>query len=351
MKKKNLGGIEMNVEELKEIIEHFGKTRVVVIGDFMLDKFIQGTVSRISPESPVPVVDVASEMLRPGGAANAISTIRALGGNAVAVSVIGDDWNGRKLIDLLKQDGVDTECIIVNKERPTTVKTRIIAEQQQIVRIDREKRDAIAYKYTKTILDFLNEKIDDVDAILISDYDKGVVTNDLLEGLLPLAKKFGKPVVAHPKVVHFLDYKGVTIVNSNIERASAVTEIQQINETSIRNTGQWLLTQLECEHVLITRGNDGMSLFEKNGGVTHIPAIAKEVYNVTGVGAGDTVTSLIALSLASGVTNMVNSAILANIAAGVVVEKRGTTTLTRDELKDRLNKLKGVQLAFGKNSE
>ena len=344
-------GIERNVEELKEIVDQFDKARILVIGDFMLDKFIQGTVSRISPEAPIPVIDVASEIFRPGGAANAISTIRAFGGNTVAVGVIGDDWNGRKLMSLLKQDGADTEGTVVSKERHTTVKTRIIADQQQIVRIDREKKDAIAYEHTRTILDFLNEKIDDVDAILISDYDKGVVTNDLLEGLLPLAKKFGKPVVAHPKVVHFLDYKGVTIVNSNIERASAVTEIHQINETSIRNTGQWLLTQLECEYVLITRGNDGMTLFEKSGSVTHIPAIAKEVYNVTGVGAGDTVTSLIALSLASGVTNMVNSAILANIAAGVVVEKRGTATLTRDELKDRLNKLKGVQLAFGKNSE
>ena len=336
----------MNVEELKEMIEHFGKTHVLVIGDLMLDKFIQGTVSRVSPEAPVPVVDVVSEIFRPGGAANAISNIRALGGNVIAVGVIGDDWNGRKLIDLLKQDGVDTKCIIVSKERPTTVKTRIIAEQQQIVRIDREKRNAIDNEETKTILDFLNKKINDVDAILISDYDKGAVTNGLLGSLIPLAKKFGKPVIVHPKVAHFLDYKGVTIINSNLERASAVTGISQINETSIRNLGQWLLTQLECEYVLITRRKDGMTLFEKSGGVKHIPAIAKEVYNVTGVGAGDTVTSVITLSLASGVTNMANSAILANIAAGIVVGKLGSATVTRDELKKELDMLKGKQLAF-----
>ena len=338
--------IEVNIDRLKEIVDQFDKAHVLVIGDFMLDKFIQGTVSRISPEAPVPVIDVASEIFRPGGAANAISNIRALGGNAVAVGVIGDDWNGRKLINLLKQEGVDTECINVSKGRPTTVKTRIIAEQQQIVRIDREKRDALDDEETKTILDFLNEKINDVDAILISDYDKGAVTNGLLEGLMPLAKKFDKPVVVHPKVAHFLDYKGVTIVNSNIERASIVSGISQINETSIRNMGQWLLTQLDCEYVLITRGNDGMSLFEKSGGVTHIPAITKEVYNVTGVGAGDTVTGLITLSLASGVANMVNSAILANIAAGIVVGKSGSAIVTRDELKQQLKVLKGVQLAF-----
>ena len=344
------GGIEVNMDRLKEIVEQFDKAHVLVIGDLMLDKFIQGTVSRISPEAPVPVIDVASEIFRPGGAANAISNIRALGGDAVAVGVIGDDWNGRKLIGLLNQDGIDTEGIIVSKERPTTVKTRIIAEQQQIVRIDREKRDAIAYEYTKTILAFLNEKINEVDAILISDYDKGVVTNRLLEGLISLAKKFDKPVVVHPKVAHFLDYKGVTIVNSNIERVSAVTGISQINETSIRNMGQWLLTQLECEYVLITRGNEGMSLFEKNGGVTHIPAIAKEMYNVSAVGAGDTVTSLITLSLASGVTNMVNSVLLANIAAGIVIGKLGYAIVTKDELKHQLNMLKGRQLAFAGSS-
>ena len=179
----------MNIEELGEIIEHFGNARVLVLGDLMLDKYIQGTVSRLSPEAPVPVVDVISETFRPGGAANAISNIRALEGNVVAVGVIGDDWNGRKLTELLKQDNVDTECIIARKKWQTTVKTRIIAEQQQIVRIDREKRVDLKDEDTKAILDFLNKKIDDVDAILISDYDKGLVTNSLLEYLIPLAKK------------------------------------------------------------------------------------------------------------------------------------------------------------------
>lgn len=341
----------MNIEELKEIIEHFDKASVLVIGDLMLDKFIQGTVSRISPEAPVPVIDVATENFRLGGAANAISNIRALGGTAVAVGVTGKDWNGRKLIELLKQDNIDTEGIIASSERPTTVKTRIIAEQQQMVRIDREIRDPISDKDTITLLDFLNNKIDDVNAILISDYDKGVVTDRLLDGLIPLAKKFDKPVIVHPKVVHFLDYKGVTIINANIERVSNATGISIINETSIRNMGQWLLTQLECESALITRRRDGMSLFEKGGGVTHIPALVKKVYNVASVGAGDTVTSVIALALAAGETSMVNSAILANIAAGIVVREQGAATVTRVELKHEVNKLNGVQLAFEGNKQ
>ncbi len=327
----------MNTQELKEIIEKFDRNCIMVIGDLMLDKFINGTVSRISPEAPVPLVDVISETFRLGGAANAINTIRVLSGNVIAVGVTGDDWYGKRLTDLLKQIGVDTECVLVCKDRPTTVKTRVIAGQQHIVRIDREKRDAIGYEYTKTIMDYLSKKIEGIDALLISDYDKGVVTNKLLDGLIPLAKKFEKPIVVYPKVEHFLDYKGVTIVITNVEKASAVTGINQINETSIRNMGQWLLTHLECEYVLINRGKEGMSLFEKSGSITHMPSIAQEVRDVTG--AGDTVASLIVLSLASGATKMLNSAVLANIAAGMAVEKFGSAAVTRDELKCQIDNL------------
>ncbi len=329
----------MNIEELKEIVEQFDRTCVLVIGDLMLDRFITGTVTRISPEAPVPVVDVTSESFRPGGAANAINNIRALGGEVIAVGVVGDDWYGRRLVGLLKQEGVDTACVIESKERPTTVKTRVIAGQQQIVRIDKEVKDAIESEDTNVILNFLNEKIEYTNALLISDYDKGVVTNRLLDGLIPLAKKFEKLIIVYPKVEHFLDYKGVTIVITNLENASTVTGIRQINETSIRNMGQWLLTRLECEYVLITRERDGMSLFERNGDVTHIPAIVKEERNVTG--AGDTVASLIALSLASGITKMVDSVKLANIAAGIVIRNLGASIVTRDELKHQIINLRG----------
>jgi D-beta-D-heptose 7-phosphate kinase/D-beta-D-heptose 1-phosphate adenosyltransferase len=329
----------VNIEELKKIVEQFDKTSILVIGDLMLDRFITGTVTRISPEAPVPVVDVTSESFRPGGAANAISNIRALGGAVIAVGVVGDDWYGRRLVGLLKQEGVDTACVIESEKRHTTVKTRVIAGQQQIVRIDKEVKDAIESKDTNAILNFLNEKIENTNALLISDYNKGVITNRLLDGLIPLAKKFKKPVVVYPKVEHFLDYKGVTIVITNLENASMVTGIGQINETSIRNMGQWLLTHLECEYVLITRERDGMSLFERNGNVTHIPTIVKEERNVKG--AGDIVASLIALSLASGIANMVDSVRLANIAAGIVIRNLGASNVTRDELKHQINNVTG----------
>lgn len=325
------------VEELKKVVERFDSARILVIGDVMLDRFIVGTVSRISPEAPVPVVDLTSEIFKPGGAANAINNIKALGGKVIAAGVVGDDASGRKLIDLLKQSEINTEGIIVIKNRPTSVKTRIIAGQQQIVRIDREKRDGVDTEWTQQIMEFVNKKIDDIDAILISDYDKGVITNKLLEDVIPFAKKYNKPVIVDPKIEHFLDYKGVTIVTPNIKEASAATGISPINETSIRNMGQWLLTQLECDTVLITRGKDGMSLFEKDGNITHIPTVAREVFDVTG--AGDTVTGVVALCLAVGL-EMKDAATIANTAAGIVVGKRGTAITTKDELKHHLDVLK-----------
>jgi D-beta-D-heptose 7-phosphate kinase/D-beta-D-heptose 1-phosphate adenosyltransferase len=325
------------MEELKKVVERFESARILAIGDVMLDRFILGTVSRISPEAPVLVVDLTSETFKPGGAANAINNIRALGGEVIAVGIIGDDVSGKKLIDLLKQSGINTEGIIVIQNRPTIVKTRIIAGQQQIVRIDREKRDGLDNEWVQNILGFVNTKIKDIDAILISDYDKGVITNKLLEDVIPLAKKYNKPIIVDPKVEHFLDYKGVTIVTPNIKEASAATGISPINETSIRNMGQWLLTQLECDTVLITRGKDGMTLFENDGAVIHIPTVAREVFDVTG--AGDTVTGVVALCLAVGAM-MVDAAIIANTAAGIVVGKLGTATATKEELKHQLDILK-----------
>lgn len=327
----------MNSEEQLKIIEKFDKASVLVIGDLMLDRYLNGIMSRISPEAPAPLIDITSENFRLGGAANAINNICALGGNVFAVGVVGDDWFGKRLIGLLKQEKVDTTCVIEIKERSTTVKTRVIAGQHQIIRLDRECKDPVNDEYCQSILDFISKNIELTDAILISDYNKGVVTNKLLMGLIYLAKKYKKPIIVYPKVEHFLDYKGVTVVITDLEKAGSVTGIRQINETSIRNMGQWLLTHLECEFVLLTRGKDGLSLFEKNGSVTHISSISDEVRNVTGT--VDTVASIITLSLASGISNMIDSTHLANIAVGIVVEKQVATVVTRDELKHKINQI------------
>ncbi len=327
----------MNLEEQIKIIEQFNNASVLVIGDLMLDRYLNGTMSRISPEAPAPLIDITSESFRLGGAANAIKNICALGGNVLAVGVVGEDWFGKRLIGLLKQENVDTRCVIDIKERPTTVKTRVIAGQHQIIRLDRECKDPVTDEYCQSILDFINKNIEHVDVILISDYNKGVITNKLLKGSIELAKKFKKPIIVYPKIEQYLDYKGVTIVITDLEKAASVTGIRQINETSIRNMGQWLLTHLECEFVLITRGKDGLSLFERNGSVTHIPSIADEVRNVTGT--VDTVAGIITLSLASGISTMIDSAHLANIAVGIVVGKQEVIAVTRDELNHKINQI------------
>lgn len=321
----------MTSEEQTKIIEHFDRASVLVIGDLMLDRYLNGTMSRISPDAPAPLIDINYECFRLGGAANAIHTLSTLGGKVLAAGVVGDDWFGKRLVGLLKLEKVDVTSVIKIKERPTTVKTRVIVGQQQIIRLDRENKDAINDEYSQSILDFIRNNIELMDVILIADYNKGVVTNNLLEGSIELAKKFKKPVIVYPKVEHFLNYQGVTIIITDLEKACSFTGIKHINETSIRNMGQWLLTHLECEFVLITRGNDGMSLFDEKGGVTHIPSIAKEVRNITGT--VDTVASLVALSLATGVSNIIGSIHLANIAAGIVVEKPEAMTVTRAELK------------------
>jgi len=325
----------VNSEEQKKLIEQFDKASVLVIGDLMLDRYLYGSMSRISPEAPVPIIDITDESFRLGGAANAIHNICALGGTVLAAGVVGDDWFGNQLIGLLKQEKVDTRCVIKVNNRPTTVKTRIISRLQQIIRLDSESKDPINEGYCESILDFINKNIEHVEVILISDYNKGVVTSQLSEGTIWLAKKFRKPILVYAKGEHYLDCKGMTIFITDQENATLATGIRQINETSIRNMGQWLLTHLECEFVLITRGKEGMFLFGKNGAVTHIPSIAREVRNVTGI--IDAVAALISVSLASDVSNIIDSTHLANIAAGIVMENPEASTLTRNELLCRIN--------------
>jgi len=319
-------------EKLCEIIDQFTKAKILAVGDMILDRFVTGTVSRISPEAPVPVVDYVSESFKLGGGANAINNIAILGGKALAVGVIGTDEEGKTLKKLMYNSGIETKGIITI-DRPTNIKTRIIANQQQVVRIDKEKIELLNSKYCQQIFNFVKTEIDDADAVLISDYDKGVITKKLLKNIIPLAKKHNKPIIVDPKDIHFLDYKGITIATPNLKEASYAAHIHPIDEKSIRNIGKLLLKKLQSEGILITRGKDGMTLFEKNGDETNIPTVAKEVYDVSG--AGDTVTGVISLGLAAGAT-MKNAAIIANAAAGLVVEKLGPCTVTRDELKQQI---------------
>lgn len=326
----------INKTKLKQIVSNFKKTRILVVGDLILDEFIWGKVSRISPEAPVPVVWVNSESFMPGGAANVANNIRSLKGEVDIVGVVGADNNGIILKEELAKRGINVGGVISDKTRPTTVKTRVIAHHQQVVRIDREKTDGLKDLVIDNMMDYIRERIDSVDALIIEDYGKGAILPPLLQQILPLSKKYNRIVVVDPKEEHFSYYQGVTLITPNHHEAECATGIKITSEESLKRAGRELREKLGCKAVLITQGEGGMSLFEDSGEVTHISTVAQDVFDVSG--AGDTVAGVLTLALASG-ANMVEAAHLSNYAAGVVVGKVGIAVVTPEELLERINKL------------
>lgn len=319
-----------NSARLKKIISNFHKARVLVVGDLMLDEFIWGKVSRISPEAPVPVVLVNSESFMPGGSANVANNIRALGGRVSVVGLIGDDANGHRLMDSLRDKGIETDGIITDAERPTTLKTRIIAHSQQVVRIDKEKASPIPEHILKQVLNYIKDKIDSFDAIIIEDYGKGVIVPRLLKEVVALAKKHKRIVNVDPKEEHFSYYKGITCMTPNTNEASRAVGFEIKDDATLKRAGERLLKKLNSKAVLITLGEHGMCLFENhNKGMMHIPTVAKEVFDVSG--AGDTTIGAFTLALAAK-ASFKDAAYLSNYAAGIVVGKVGVAVTTKDEL-------------------
>jgi D-beta-D-heptose 7-phosphate kinase/D-beta-D-heptose 1-phosphate adenosyltransferase len=324
------------MNRILKYLDQFPKAKILVVGDLMVDHYIWGNVSRISPEAPVPVVEVTAESIRPGGAANVFNNIVSLDGQADLCGVIGADEPGRWLQQEVKQCGASIDGLVSEEQRPTIQKTRIVAHSQQVVRYDREKRRPISAVTQHKLFEFILNKIqspDGCDCLVLSDYAKGVITQGLTKDLLSLAKKNGVPTIVDPKVSHMDYYREVTVVTPNHLEASQASGVDIIDEQSLLEAGHRLLKRLHCEAVLITRGEKGMSLFEKNGEVTHIPTMAKAVFDVTG--AGDTVVGTLGLALASGAT-LTEAATLANYAAGVVVGIVGTATVSRQMLKEAL---------------
>ena len=317
--------------ELTPYISKFEDVRVMVIGDLMVDEYIWGSVSRISPEAPVPVVSVTSESLRLGGAGNVANNIHALGGKVCLGGVVGNDEMGRKVIHDLRKMNVETKGVLVEADRITTVKTRIIAQHQQVVRYDREVVRPVQTENIKQILGLLEERLDELDAVLISDYGKGVICVPLMEGVRSLTLGAGKILAADPKVKNIPLFKQVTIITPNHYEAAEAAGRWIQNEEDLMAVGRTLLERLQAKSVLITRGEKGMTLFQRDGDVTHIPTVAKEVFDVTG--AGDTVISVLTLALAAGASPK-EAAILSNYAAGIVVGEVGTATLKASELED-----------------
>jgi len=303
----------------------------MVIGDLMVDEYIWGNVSRVSPEAPVPVVSVTSESLRLGGAGNVVHNIHTLGGKVLLAGIVGNDEMGRKVIHDLHKMGLETKGVIVEPERVTTVKTRIIAQHQQVVRYDREITRPIHPENIQQILSLLEGGINELDAVLVSDYGKGVICEPLMERVRSLTQRAGKILAVDPKVKNFPLFREVTIITPNHYEAAEATGRWIMSEEDLMTVGRTLLQRLQVQSVLITRGEKGMTLFQHNGEVIHIPTMAKEVYDVTG--AGDTVISVLTLAMASGATAK-EAAILSNIAAGIVVGEIGTATIKASELED-----------------
>lgn len=315
-------------------LSKFAGAPILVVGDLMVDRFVRGAVHRLSPEAPVPVVDVQEDRSMPGGSGNVASNIAALGGRAHLVSVVGRDGDGDHLLSSLKDRGIDTAGVVRDDDRPTIVKTRVIAGHQQVVRVDRESRAPLSSGVSAAVLAAVKARLPEVKGVIVSDYGKGLVTTAFLKALLPAARRLGKFVTVDPKIEHFQRYRGVDCITPNLKEATeGMRAFPPKSDDEVDALGRAILRRLKSRTVLITRSERGMSLYEQSGRATHIPTQAREVFDVTG--AGDTVISVLSLALAAG-CGYADAAYVANVAAGVVVGKLGTATCSPEELKKAL---------------
>ncbi len=314
-------------------INRFKGQKIFVLGDMMIDEYIWGVVDRISPEAPVQIVSIKKVDYTLGGAGNVVNNLAALGADVSAAGVIGAGIDGQRLIKKFLALGVNTDSIIVEKERPTTRKTRIIAANQHVLRIDRETKKEISKKTFEKIIENVKNKIPHVNTLLISDYNKGLMTRELLSRILQIAKDHHKITIVDPKGLDFSKYSGATIITPNSKEATLAAGIEMEEESGILKAGELLLSDLNIEKLLITCGKDGMILFEMNKTVQTIKAKARQVFDVSG--AGDTVLAVLGLALAAG-ASFKEGAFLSNIAAGIVVGKIGTATVSINELKEAL---------------
>ena len=328
MKRSDPGKIEKTVRDFKNV-------SVMVIGDLILDEFIWGDVSRISPEAPVPVVWVKKESFMPGGASNVANNLSSLGAKVYSVGVIGDDDRGAILKSELDQKGVDTSGILVDCSRPTTLKTRVVAGHQQVVRIDKEKTEPLAEAMIQRMIGRITEMVKKVDAVIIEDYGKGVITPRLLQRIVPLAKRGNKIISVDPKEEHFRYYRGITVITTNNHEASKAVGFQIKDEATLKKAGSALLSKIGCKIALVTLGENGMAVFRKGKPMEHIPTVAQEVFDVSG--AGDTVIATYTLALAAG-ADPVRAAYIANCAGGIVVGKVGIAVVSPDELITRIKR-------------
>ncbi len=317
-------------DRLEGILSRVAGQKVLVLGDLMLDRYLWGDTARISPEAPVPVIEAREETARLGGAANVANNVQSLGGEPMLVGVTGADGFAQELVRFLGERRISAGWIVADRMRRTTTKTRIIARNQQIVRIDREDNAEIAGEVLETTLDRAMAALEKAAACVISDYGKGVITRALLDAVLAEAHRREVPVCVDPKETHFFSYRGVAVITPNQSEAGAAYGRRLRDVPTLLAAGRYLREELECRSVLITRGEHGMTLFASEGAPLQFAAVATEVFDVTG--AGDTVVSSYALALAAGATAP-EAAAISNHAAGLVIREVGTTVTTIDAVR------------------
>lgn len=322
--------LKFSESRLQEILERGRGKRLMVVGDLMVDRYLWGTVSRLSPEAPVPIINIEDEEIRFGGAANVANNVIGLGATPIVVGVVGKDHWGQIFKSMLRDRNLWADGLVEDGSRPTTLKTRIIGNNQHIARVDREIVAPIHGEIQKKILQFVTDQIDSVDAIILQDYNKGILVPPLIHQIVDLAGKYGVPITVDPKFDNFLEYRNVTLFKPNKRETEEALAIRLHNEAGIREAGVRLIDQLNARAVLITLGERGMALFEDNGQVAFTGTRARKVADVSG--AGDTVIATVTFALAAG-ANMREAVTLANYAAGVVCEEVGVVPINRDVLK------------------
>lgn len=321
--------VHIEQERIKELFHNTEGRRIAVVGDIMLDQYFWGSVSRISPEAPVPVVEVHAESVRLGGAANVANNIIALGAQPFLVGIVGRDRNGEIFSSLMTESGLTADGIIVDDKRATTIKSRVIAHSQHVVRFDRETTADIDASVERNVIDRLRTAMNDIDAIILQDYNKGIFTKDVIGAIIRLANEHNVLITVDPKFNHFFEYKNVTVFKPNRRELEKAFGTKLQTDEEFCHYGIQLLKRIDAQNVLITRGRQGMTLIDKSGAVHHVPTRTRSVADVSG--AGDTVIATLTAMLAAGAAIGEASAI-ANFAAGVVCEEIGIVPIDRDRL-------------------
>jgi len=319
---------------VETIFAHAAELRCLVIGDLMLDEYLWGRADRISPEAPVQVVDVVREELRLGGAGNVVHNLAALGAQVSVCSVVGDDQNGRELLGQFCHHHINTSAVFQDPDRRTSRKTRVVAAHQQIVRIDRESREALPADVEQQLCRWIASHSHEYAVVVLSDYNKGVLTPAVIAAAVAAAAAVNIPILVDPKGTDYSRYAGATLLTPNRKEAEAASGIAITDTATLAQAAGVIMSQVGLQHLLITRSEEGMSLFSKSGEMVHIPTVAREVFDVSG--AGDTVLASLAVGIASGLS-MAQSAQLANIAAGIAVGKLGTSIVTPQEIVDAVS--------------